>query len=100
MNKKEVKKRLGLSDENFLFYVDMGKIRKTGRDEYEYDNKLTDQILEKSTVFKYYFDDDFYSSMKEFAEFVKYTSKIKHYTPEEIKKFEKNRKKDKKNEEE
>jgi len=99
MKKKDLKKRLGLSDENFLFYVDMGQIWKTDdRDNYDYDIIIEEQILEKSTVFKYYFHDDFYTNIKEFADFVKYTGKVKHYTKEEIKALEEKRKKGKKDE--
>jgi len=94
MKKRDIKKLLGLNDENFNFYVSMDKIWKTGNDEYDFREELRDQILEKSTVFKYYFDDDFVTSMKEFTNFVKYTGKIKRYTKEEIKAFEEKRKKD------
>jgi len=92
MKKREFKKKYGLSDENFLFYVDMGMVKKVGRDKYEAKEGFDSKILEKSTVFKYYFEDAFGNDMREFANFVKYTGKVKRFTPEEIKEFEKKRK--------
>jgi len=94
MKKKDVKKKYGLSDENFSFYVSSGHIKKLDNEEFDVMEGFGDQILEKSTVFKYSYDDDFYKDIKEFSDFVKYTGKVKRYTPEEIKEFEKKRKKE------
>jgi len=88
MNKKEIKKKYGLSDENFVFYVEMGQILKVSNNEYKPIDGFDDQILEKSTVFRYFYEDDFNEIIKDFSNFVKYTSKVKKYTKEEIKAFE------------
>lgn len=91
MKKKELKRRLGLPEEAFIFYVKMGKIWMISENEYAYDKSLEDEILEKSTVFKYSFGDDFITDIKEFKNMVKYTSKVKVYTKKEIEEYMKNK---------
>lgn len=91
MTKAELKKALGLSDENFDFYVDMGMIKKAGRNNYTYTKVMDDMFLEKGTVFKYSFDDSYIEDMREFKKIVKHTGKVKQYTPEEIEEYKRKR---------
>ena len=98
MDKKDIRKKLGLSSESFNFYVQMGKIwkLKNKKDEWDYDKKLEDQILEKNTVYKYYFNDGWKDSIKSFKQQIMHTGKVKVYSKEEIEKYQ--RKKEEKNE--
>ena len=81
-------KKLGISQEVFDFYVDMEKIRKVGRNKYEYDDNLEHQILDKGTVYKYSFNDNFLEDSREFIEQVKHTGKVRRFSKEEIKALE------------
>lgn len=86
--KKEIMKKLGISQESFDFYCDVGKIRHLGRGKYEYDKNMEDQILEKSTVFKYSYSDSFVEDTRDFLNQVKNTGKVKRFTKDEIKEYE------------
>jgi len=88
IKKKDIMKKLGISQESFDFYLSMGKIRHLGRGKYEYDKEMEHQILEKSTVFKYHFSDNFIEDGNDFANQVRYTGKVKKYSKDEIKKLE------------
>lgn len=88
MTKKEIMKKLGISDESFGFYTKMGKIWKVGRNKFSYSKKLERQILEKSTVFKYSFNDGFIEDQREFLKSIKYTGKCKKFSKKEIKELE------------
>jgi len=97
MDKKIIRKKLGLSSETFNFYVKSGEIWviKGKKDEWDYNRELENQILEKSTVYKYCYSDNWREHIKLFEQTVKHTGKVKVYTREEIEEYQ--RKKDKKN---
>jgi len=79
MKKREVKKKYGLNDENFNFYFKMGLIKLASKNNYECDPRFDDMIIEKSTVFKYHFEDDFYKDLKNFTDIIKHTGKVKRF---------------------
>jgi hypothetical protein len=93
MTKKELQKKFGLSSENFNFYIQMKMIwkKKRKKNEWEYDNRLEYWVLEKSSVFKYCFNDNFREHMKQFRNVIKYTGPVKVYTKEEIAEYERKR---------
>lgn len=93
MTKNEIKKKYGLNQELFNFYLKMNIIQKIREDEFKVKEKLEHLIIEKSTVYKYYFSDSFMDDIKEFANSVKYNSKVKIYTKEEIEEYLKKRNK-------
>jgi len=95
MKKKEIKKQYGLNDENFNFYLKMGLIYQVTKNDYECKPRFEHMILEKSTVFKYHFEDDFFKDLKNFADIIKHTGKVKRFTKEEIAALEEERKKKK-----
>lgn len=84
LTKKEIKKILGLSDENFDFYSSSDWIVKAGKSSFRYWLKMHNMILERGTVFKYCFEDSFIDEFKEFVEIVKHKSPVKILKPSDI----------------
>jgi len=89
MNKNDIKKKYGLSAEVFNFYIRMDIIQKVGADAYKVNEKLEELIIEKSTIYKYHFSDNFVDDIKNFVKAVKYNSKVKIYSKEEIEAYKK-----------
>jgi len=84
--KKIIKKRLGLNEETFSFYLEWGLIKKSSKKgKYLYALEMEhDMILERDTVYKYHFEDDFEEELRIFAETVKHTSKCQTWSKEEL----------------
>lgn len=96
LSKGEIKKKYGLSNETFNFYLSVGLIKESINDKILFlvDRKADSMHLEKSTVFKYCFEDGWIRDIKTFEENIKYNGKVKYYTEEEIARLNKKVKKD------
>lgn len=84
LTRRDIKKILGLNEENFSFYVKWGHIKKATKGKFKYALKMHDMILERGTVFKYCFEDSYEDDLKEFGEVVKHTGKCKTWSRDEI----------------
>lgn len=89
LDKNEIRKRYGLSDENIDFYTQMGLIEEIKKDQYKVKKKIDSMTLDKKTVFKYCFEDNWIDDIKDFAKSVQYGGKVKRYSKEEIDKMNK-----------
>jgi len=95
MNKKEIKLKLGLSDENFSFYLLQGLIIEVGKYKFTYELRMEKMYLERSTVYKYSFEDSFLKDLDTFIDSLKYSGNIREYSKKEIQQFIKDRDKEK-----
>ena len=99
MTKKEIMKHFGLHKEAFNFYVQMGHIKKTkGKsDEWTYDPRMETWLLDKSSVYKYCFNDYYWRDVMEFKKVIENTGPCKVYTKEEIAEYVRKQEEQKKN---
>lgn len=94
LDKNEIRKRYGLTDENIDFYVQMGLMEEIKKGQYKIKKKIDTMTLDKKTVFKYCFEDSWVEDMKEFAKVVQHSGKVKIYSKEEIAEMNKKLKKE------
>lgn len=84
LDKNDIKKKYGLSDENIEFYTQMGLMEEIKKGQYKVKKKIDSMLLDKKTVFKYCFEDNWLDEIKDFAKSVQYGGKVKRYSKEEI----------------